>query len=146
MVLGVCRQLVGDRQHAEDAFQAVFLVLARKARSIRDPDLLGNWLYGVALRTAAGHGPARPPAQNEETGTMSVRLRRSIEPSVPPAEEAVMAREEAEALHLEIERLPEVVPPAGRPVLLRGPHDPRGRAAAAVAARHGPQSDGPGAG
>src|SRR5271156_4986812 len=52
MVLDVCRQLLGDLHHAEDAFQAVFLVLARKARSIRDPDLLGNWLYGVALRTA----------------------------------------------------------------------------------------------
>ena len=62
MVLGVCRQLLGDHQHAEDAFQAVFLVLARKARSIRDPDLLGNWLYGVALRTARhGPAPARPP-------------------------------------------------------------------------------------
>jgi hypothetical protein len=52
MVLGVCRQLLGDHHHAEDAFQAVFLVLARKAGSIRDPDLLGNWLYGVALRTS----------------------------------------------------------------------------------------------
>ena len=44
MVLGVCRQLIGDRHHAEDAFQAVFLVLARKARSLREPELLGNWL------------------------------------------------------------------------------------------------------
>ena len=52
MVLGVCRQLLGDRQHAEDAFQAVFLVLAQKAGSIRDPDLLGNWIYGVAVRTS----------------------------------------------------------------------------------------------
>ena len=57
MVLGVCRQLLGDAQHAEDAFQAVFLVLAQKARRIRDPDLLGNWLYGVAIRTA----PSPPP-------------------------------------------------------------------------------------
>ena len=52
MVLDVCRQLLGDHQHAEDAFQAVFLVLARQARAVRDPDLLSNWLYGVALRTA----------------------------------------------------------------------------------------------
>src|SRR5215469_6479590 len=52
MVLGVCRQILGDGHDAEDAFQAIFLVLARKARSIRDPDLLGNWLYGVALRSA----------------------------------------------------------------------------------------------
>ena len=42
MVLDVCRQTLGDRHHAEDAFQAVFLALARKARSIRDPDLLGK--------------------------------------------------------------------------------------------------------
>ena len=53
MVLGVCRQLLGDHHHAEDTFQAVFLVLARRAGSIRDPELLSNWLYGVALRTAA---------------------------------------------------------------------------------------------
>ncbi len=53
MVLAICRQLLGDHHHAEDAFQAVFLVLARRAGSIRDPDLLGTWLYGVALRTRA---------------------------------------------------------------------------------------------
>src|ERR1700733_9258576 len=52
MVFDVCRQLLGDRHHAEDAFQAVFMVLARRARSVRDPDLLSNWLYGVAIRTA----------------------------------------------------------------------------------------------
>ena len=52
MVMGLCRQFLVDEHHAEDAFQAVFLVLARKAPSIRDPELLGNWLYGVAFRTA----------------------------------------------------------------------------------------------
>jgi hypothetical protein len=52
MVLQVCRQFVADRHLAEDVFQAVFLVLARKALSIRDPDRLGAWLYGVAILTA----------------------------------------------------------------------------------------------
>src|SRR3954453_6789526 len=51
-VLRVCRQILGDRHTAEDAFQATFLILARKAGSIRQPELLGHWLYGVALRTA----------------------------------------------------------------------------------------------
>ena len=52
LVLSVCTELLGDRHHAEDAFQAVFLVLAQKAHSIRDPDVLESWLYGVALRTS----------------------------------------------------------------------------------------------
>ena len=47
MVLGLCRRLLHDRQHAEDAFQVVFLVLARRARLVRDPDLLSHWLYGA---------------------------------------------------------------------------------------------------
>jgi DNA-directed RNA polymerase specialized sigma24 family protein len=51
MVLGVCRQLLDDAHGAEDAFQATFLVLARKARSIRNPERLAPWLYGVARRT-----------------------------------------------------------------------------------------------
>lgn len=52
MVLGVCQRLLGSRQDAEDAFQAVFLVLVRKAGSISPRDLVGNWLYGVAHQTA----------------------------------------------------------------------------------------------
>ena len=54
MVLGVCRRVTGDRHAADDAFQAVFLVLARKAHAVRlgADDSLGRWLYGVSLRVA----------------------------------------------------------------------------------------------
>jgi len=52
MVLGVCKRVIGNIHDAEDALQAVFLVLAKKAASIARSDLVGNWLYGVAYRTA----------------------------------------------------------------------------------------------
>ncbi len=52
MVWSVCQRVLRSTPDAEDAFQGTFLVLARKASSIRKPELLGNWLYGVASRTA----------------------------------------------------------------------------------------------
>jgi RNA polymerase sigma factor (sigma-70 family) len=103
MVLGVCRQLLGDHHHAEDAFQAVFLVLARQARSIRDPDSLGPWLYGVALRTARkARGRIARCRRSEEAGAASRPEARTASRAEP-----LIDREQAEALHREIERLPE---------------------------------------
>src|SRR5262249_5921628 len=85
-----------------DAFQAVFLVLARQARSIRDPDALGPWLYGVALRVARkARARLARHRQTEERGAVIRPEARADH----PAEQAI-GREHAEALHREIERLP----------------------------------------
>jgi len=117
MVLGICRQILGDRHHAEDAFAAVFLVLACTARSIRKPDLLGTWLYGVALRTAhkakTRLGRQRKIEEGDAmSGPVAVTV---VEPMVPPADVSAMAREQAEILHREVARLPK---PFRLPVVL----------------------------
>jgi RNA polymerase sigma factor (sigma-70 family) len=52
LVMGICVRVLRNFHDAEDACQATFLVLLRKAGSIDRPELLGNWLYGVAFRTA----------------------------------------------------------------------------------------------
>ncbi len=139
MVLGICRQLLGDHQHAEDAFQAVFLVLARKARSLREPDLLGNWLYGVALRTAAqGPRSARPTSTDRggrrprPSGGASRRPGRAGDR--PRAGRGAPPRDRPPAGCL---------PPGGRALLLRGALARRGGGAAAMAQRDAPQPAGP---
>jgi RNA polymerase sigma factor (sigma-70 family) len=107
MVLRVCRQILGDWHTAEDAFQATFLILARKAGSIRRPELLGHWLYGVALRTARTLRTRNERRRRRESSggePMSVEPIGDIErPELP-----LISREELEALHEEVSRLPEL--------------------------------------
>jgi RNA polymerase sigma factor (sigma-70 family) len=99
MVLGVCRGLVRDLHEADDAFQATFLVLVRKAGTIRRRDTIGPWLHGVASRVARR---ARDRSDR--------RLRREVEAKeeIPCSIRAVSESPSVEELiHEEIARLPE---------------------------------------
>jgi DNA-directed RNA polymerase specialized sigma24 family protein len=71
-VLGVCRRIAGMGPDAEDAFQATFLVLARKARAVRPPSALAGWLYGVAVRAAlkVRAAEARRKVKERQVATM----------------------------------------------------------------------------
>ena len=102
MVLRVCSGLLGDRHAAEDAFQAVFLVLARRAGSIRRPERLAPWLHGVALRTAG-------ESRKREARRRRIERRGATMPGMSPnpPERPLIRLEEAETLHREVARLPE---------------------------------------
>ena len=106
LVFGVCQSLLRNPHDAEDAFQATFMVLARKAGSIRQPDRLGPWLHGVAHRTARRlkDKNARRKSHEAEAAVYSDRAHRSNGSSQHPY--ALANQDEIEALHREIERLP----------------------------------------
>ena len=73
MVLGVCRRVLGNREAAEDAFQATFLVLARKAGTISRREHLSRWLYGVALARRSKPAPARRASKRGRNGWRAMR-------------------------------------------------------------------------
>jgi RNA polymerase sigma factor (sigma-70 family) len=98
MVLAVCRRVCGDEHLSEDAFQAAFLVLARRAGDVKPREAVRAWLYGVAVRTARG---ARARSARR-------RFREVHMPLVPDRPVAAVAVESdaLRALDEEIARLP----------------------------------------
>jgi RNA polymerase sigma factor (sigma-70 family) len=100
MVWKVCESVLADSHCAEDAFQATFLILVRKASSIRHRDTLGAWLYGVARRVAI------------RAKTHTTRRRRheaegaEMQKAPAPTPDASM-REQLAVMHQEVDRLPQ---------------------------------------
>jgi RNA polymerase sigma factor (sigma-70 family) len=99
MVLGVCRRALGNADDAEDAFQATFLVLVRKAAAIRKTASLGGWLHRVARSVAANLRRERCRREQRERHTSAPV------PSDPAAD--VSLREVQAALDEELDRLPD---------------------------------------
>jgi RNA polymerase sigma factor (sigma-70 family) len=98
-VLTICHRVLGRSHDAEDAFQATFLVLVRKARSIRRRQAVGAWLYRVAYRVALqAKARARRVAARERQGV--------VVQAVSAADEAA-DRDLRAALEDEVDRLPE---------------------------------------
>jgi len=100
MVHGVCRRVLRNPADADDAFQATFLVLARRAGAVRPQGLLGNWLYGIAYRTAleARRAAAVRRARERRAAEMNTRATPTNAPD----------RDLREALDRELAALPDI--------------------------------------
>jgi RNA polymerase sigma factor (sigma-70 family) len=98
MVFDVCRSVLGNEVDAEDAFQATFLILARKAASIRKAASVGSWLHGVAYRTAR-EARARSTTRNKSEARAPTREMTE--------QDHLTWREVREVLHEELTGLPE---------------------------------------
>lgn len=99
MVWGVCRRVLGNAQAVEDAFQATFLVLLKRAGSLRDPRRLGPWLHGVAYRVAIR---ARREAAGRVVRERNAAKAEAVDPAGPGDADDLRA-----VLDDELSRLPE---------------------------------------
>src|SRR5688572_21954638 len=97
LVFGVCRRMLGNAEDAADAFQAVFLVLVRKAASIRRPQALRTWLYHTAVRTSLKARTIRGRRMVREKA-MDTMPETAATPQVASEEDLALLDEELRAL------------------------------------------------
>ena len=119
-VLAVCRRITADPHDADDAFQAAFLVLARKADRVRPGEPLAAWLYGVAVRTARAALARRCRHRARERGVAEL-------PDVPARTPDGLDADDARAVLAEVARLA----PGVRAAVVLCELEGRSRAAAA---------------
>ena len=100
MVVGVCRSILDHSTDVDDAFQATFLILVRKAGSLRDRDQLSPWLHGVARRVALRARGVAARRRGREIGQPHLVANAPDRPG-----RSAEAREFAALLHAEIDRL-----------------------------------------
>jgi RNA polymerase sigma factor (sigma-70 family) len=108
MVLGVCHSILRGAPEVEDAFQATFLLLIRKAGTIRGRDAVGGWLHRVAHRVAVQAGRDRSRTDRRERGL-------GVLADVVAAREAAEVEDWLVPMHEELARLPERL---RRPIVL----------------------------
>jgi RNA polymerase sigma factor (sigma-70 family) len=95
LVMGVCRRVLGNAQDAEDAFQATFIVLSKKAASIRKFESISSWLHGVAVRVSlkaksmAGNRRAHERRVAEMTPSLAPEVRETLPRLRPVLDEAL---------------------------------------------------------
>ena len=99
MVWGVCRRILRNPHDAEDAFQATFLVLVRKAASVTPREMVGNWLYGVARQTAL--------KARATTAKQRIRERQVVDMPEPAEKEKDLSGDITAVLDQELSRLPD---------------------------------------
>jgi RNA polymerase sigma factor (sigma-70 family) len=108
MVRGVCQRLLRQETDVDDAFQATFLVLLRKAHTIRKSRSLASWLYGVAFRIARSHQRSEVRSQRSEARSQSLEVgKQALRSTTTDPGMAVAWREMCAVLDEEVHGLPE---------------------------------------
>jgi RNA polymerase sigma factor (sigma-70 family) len=103
LVFGVCNRILRHEQDAEDAFQAAFIVLARRAADVWPRDAVGSWLYGVATRVAYKARALRMRRQQHEELLPACCAKEVLKPN-----DSSIDRDTVEAIDRAVRKLPEV--------------------------------------